>query len=283
MISWWRLTYWDSWACICIFSVFAFAFQSFASTVAKDVAFNNSCSFSEYYLNCFRHKYQKSELLQSKTLVSLSFHHYFHNLFITMLGSTLSFSRRREEAWMRAICHVPQSLSKVHNWVAPSFLSGGQHGSSQHSCSNFQCKDGTKMKTLREERKWDGFANAIIQLWFSTTLWYNFFSCGRMDVFKSQVKQLQWLTQAWHTDPGAGILSLPKQTILITIGAIIMITASMKLILHSEPCSIRHQFLNTKNNTLGQPFGFLKTVQWRKIIFFLLHPFREKNLVIKTS
>lgn len=79
-------------------STFALTSQYFTHTSPKDVAFNGFCSFSEnYFLNCFKPKYQAAELLQSKPLVSLSSRQYYQELFITMLGSTPSFSRKRQK------------------------------------------------------------------------------------------------------------------------------------------------------------------------------------------
>lgn len=99
-------------------STFALSFQHFTHTFPKDVAPNSFCSFSEnHFLNCFKPKYQAAELLQSKPLVSLSSCHYHQKLFITTLGSTLSFSRKRQRG-IRDKDHLScfSELNKTIQW-----------------------------------------------------------------------------------------------------------------------------------------------------------------------
>ena len=100
-------------------STFALTFR-FHSHMPKDVAPNSSCSFSEnYFLNCFKPKYQAAEWLQSKPLVSLSSPHYYQKLLITVLGSTPSFSREteRNHGWGAFVMFLRAS-QKVYDCVS---------------------------------------------------------------------------------------------------------------------------------------------------------------------
>lgn len=100
-------------------STFALTFRYFTHTLPKDVAPNSLCSFSEnYFLNCFKPKYQAAEWLQSKPLVSLS-SPITRSYSSQCLGQHRLFQgRQREESRMRAVCHVSQSFTKVYDCVS---------------------------------------------------------------------------------------------------------------------------------------------------------------------